>query len=79
METPMARMTTPRTTDHRLPKKSAMGPEDRAPKNAPTGRVETTRDCSDEVIPHAPVVGLCFPKVHNQLSMAWTPAMTPVS
>ena len=79
METPATKMTILRTTDHRLPRKSAVGPENKAPNNAPAGKVATTSDCSDEVMPHAPVEGSYFPKVHNQSSMVWMPAIMPVS
>jgi hypothetical protein len=79
MQIPTEKMITPMTMDHRRPKKSAAGPENRAPKKAPMGKVETTRDCSDEVMPHVPVEGSYFPKVHSQSSMVWTPAIVPVS
>ena len=79
MATPTEKMTAVRTIDHRLPRKSATGPTDRAPRNAPADKVETTRDCWDEVMAHCPVEGLGFPKVHSQSRMPWTPEIMPVS
>jgi hypothetical protein len=79
MATPAEKIRTARTTDHLLPRKSAAGAAKRAPKNVPADKMETTRDCSDEVMAHTPVVGLGLPKTHNQLFMVWIPEMTPVS
>ena len=79
MATPAQKMMTARTTDHRLPRKSAVGAASRAPKNVPADKMETTRDCWDEVMAQTPVVGLGFPKTHNQSFMVWIPEITPVS
>ena len=79
IETPATKTRTARTTDHLLPRKSAEGAANSAPRNVPTDNMETTRDCWDEVIAHIPVVGSSFPKTHNQFFMVWTPEMTPVS
>ena len=79
MATPTEKMMTARKTDHRLPRKSPAGAPDKAPKNVPTDKIETTRDCWGVVIEHDPVEESYFPKVHNQFCMAWIPPKTPVS
>ena len=79
MATPTEKMATARTTQYRLPRKSAAGAAKRAPKKVPADRIETTRDCWDEVMAQPLAAALYFPKVHNQSFMVWTPEMTPVS
>ena len=79
MATPTAKIRTAQTTDHRLPRKSAAGAANKAPKNVPADKMETTRDCWDEVMAHSLVVVLSFPKTHNQSDMVWMPEITPVS
>ena len=79
MATPAEKMRTARTMDHLLPRKSAVGAAKRAPKKVPAGKMETTRDCSDEVIAHIPVTESGLPKTHNQFFIDWTPEMTPTS
>ena len=78
MATPAQKMTTARTTDHLLPRKSAVGAAKRAPKKVPADKMETTRDGWDEVMAHTPEAS-GLPKTHNQFFMLWTPEMTPVS
>ena len=77
--TPAEKMRTARTTDHLLPRKSAVGAAKRAPQKVPADKVDTTRDCWDDVMAHTPVRGSVLPKTHNQFFMVWTPEMTPVS
>ena len=77
--TPIEKMPTARTTQYRLPKKSAVGAAKRAPKKFPADKMETTRDCWDEVIAQTWSEGSYFPKVHNQSFMVWMPEITPVS
>ena len=79
MATPAEKMRTARTTDHLLPRKSAAGAAKRAPKKVPADKIETTRDCWDEVMAHTPVTGSSLPNVHNQFSIVWIPEMLPVS
>ena len=79
MATPAEKMRTARTTDHLLPRKSAAGAAKRAPKKVPADKMETTRDCWDEVMAHSPVTGSSLPNVHNQFSIVWIPEMLPVS
>ena len=64
--TPTKKTMTPRTTDHRLPRKSANGAAIKAPKNVPADKIETTRDCWAVVIEQSCVATSPFPKVHNQ-------------
>ena len=77
--TPAEKTRVARTTDHLLPRISAAGAAERAPMKVPADRMETMRDCWDEVMAHTPVRGSGFPKVHNQFFMVWIPAMVPVS
>ena len=79
MATPAQKIMTARTTDHLLPRKSAVGAAKRAPKNVPTDKMETMRDCWDEVMVQTPAVPVGLPKTHNQFFIVWTPEMTPVS
>ena len=79
MATPAEKPRTARTTDHLLPRKSAAGAAERAPTKVPADRIETMRDCWDEVMAHTPVMGSGLPKVHNQFFIVWIPAMVPVS
>ena len=44
--TPAAKMRTARITDRRIPKRSAAGVTNRAPRNVPADRMKATRDCS---------------------------------
>ena len=78
MATPAAKMMTARTTDHRLPRKSAVGAANRAPKNVPTDKMETTRDCWDVVMAQTPLASGC-PKTHSQSFIVWIPEITPMS
>ena len=77
--TPAEKMMTARTTDHLLPRISAEGAARRAPKKVPADKMETMRDCWDEVMAQTPAVLVGLPKTHNQFFMVWTPEMTPVS
>jgi len=66
MATPAEKMRAAKTTDHLLPRKSAVGAAKRAPQKVPADKVETTRDCWDDVMVQAPVRGSVLPKMHNQ-------------
>ena len=62
-----------------LSRKSVVRTANRVPKNVPADKMETTRECWDEVMMHTPVAGLGFPKTYNRSSMVWMPEIAPVS
>jgi hypothetical protein len=63
-----------------LPMISATGAPRRAPKKVPADRIETTRDCREEVMVHGAVaLEAAEPKVQSQSFIPMMPLITPVS